>query len=293
MSGILAGLSTWGRHLGVGSSYGAFLAPLGHIAARLHAIGSQARHARSSEPYHPMILVCAHAGLKTGEDGPTHADPQALQLLQENFPTGTTITLTPWDPQEIWPLLCAALAKRPATIAAFVTRPNETILDRARLGLAPAAAATGGLYLLRAARGKGDGTVVLQESGVAYAFLEGALPRLVAEGIDLNVYYVASAELFDMLPRDEQLRIWPEERAQEAIGITGFTLPTMHRWIRSEKGRAGTIHPFMKGHYPGSGAPERVLQEMGLDGEGLFRAVQRYALERRATNEAAGTIATY
>ncbi len=36
-----------------------------------------------------MILVCAHAGLKTGEDGPTHADPQPLQLLQENFPAGT------------------------------------------------------------------------------------------------------------------------------------------------------------------------------------------------------------
>ena len=35
-----------------------------------------------------MILVCAHAGLKTGEDGPTHADPQPLQLLQENFPHG-------------------------------------------------------------------------------------------------------------------------------------------------------------------------------------------------------------
>jgi len=33
------------------------------------------------------VLVCAHAGLKTGEDGPTHADPQPLQLLQENFPT--------------------------------------------------------------------------------------------------------------------------------------------------------------------------------------------------------------
>ena len=40
MAGILSGLATFGRHIGVGSSYGAFLAPLGHIAARLHAIGS-------------------------------------------------------------------------------------------------------------------------------------------------------------------------------------------------------------------------------------------------------------
>ncbi len=86
-------------HIGVGSSYGAFLAPLGHIAARLHAIGAQAREAVSRRRRTSRsILVCAHAGLKTGEDGPTHADPQALQLLQENFPRGTVITLTPWEP---------------------------------------------------------------------------------------------------------------------------------------------------------------------------------------------------
>ena len=95
----MATTSAWG------SSYAAFIAPLGHIAARLHAIGAQARQSLSGDPYKPMILVCAHAGLKTGEDGPTHADPQPLQLLQENFPRGTMITLTPWEPQEMWPLL--------------------------------------------------------------------------------------------------------------------------------------------------------------------------------------------
>ena len=51
MAGILSGLSSFGHHVGVGSSYGAFLAPLGHIAARLHAIGSQAEAAaRPVEP---------------------------------------------------------------------------------------------------------------------------------------------------------------------------------------------------------------------------------------------------
>jgi transketolase len=88
MAGILSGLATFGHHIGVASSYGAFLAPLSHIAARLHAIGNQARQAIVKEPYKPIILVCAHAGVKTGEDGPTHADPQPLQLLQENFPEG-------------------------------------------------------------------------------------------------------------------------------------------------------------------------------------------------------------
>ena len=127
------------------------------------------------------------------------------------------ITLTPWDPQEVWPLLTAALALRPAVIAPFVTRPNETILDREALGLAPASAAASGVYLLRGADGTGDGTVVLQGSGVAYAFVTEALPALEQEGLDLNVYYVASAELFDALPEAERRRLFPEARAQEAM----------------------------------------------------------------------------
>jgi transketolase len=280
MAGILSGLSTYGQHIGVGSSYGAFIAPLGHIAARLHAIGNQARQAIASEPYRPMVLICAHTGVKTGEDGPTHADPQALQLFQENFPLGTMITLTPWDPQEIWTLLSAALAKRPAVIAPFVTRPTEKILDRKALALAPATAAAAGLYLLLRAEKKSRGTVVLQGSEVAYAFIERTMPLLQKEGIELDVYYVASAELFDLLPHEDQQQIYPEARAKEAMGITGFTLPTMDRWIRSDQGRQRTLYPFQKGHYLGSGQAEMVLQEAGLDGESQFQAILRYVRER-------------
>ncbi len=276
MCGILAGLSTYGRHIGVGSSYGAFIAALGHVAARLHAIGNQARQAVFQEPYKPFILICAHAGVKTGEDGPTHADPQALQLLQGNFPLGTMITLTPWDPQEIWTLVSAALAKRPAVMAPFVTRPSEKVIDRQELGLAPATAAAGGVYLLRRAQGRRDGTVVLQGSDVGYAFVEQALPLLKTKGVDLDVYYVASAELFDLLPAAEKEKAYPEASAQEAMGITGFTLPTMERWVCSGRGRMMTLHPFREGHFLGSGPAEKVLEEAGLDGESQFRAILRY-----------------
>ena len=276
MAGILSGLATFGHHIGVASSYGAFLAPLSHIAARLHAIGNQARQVIVKEPYKPIILVCAHAGVKTGEDGPTHADPQPLQLLQENFPRGTMITLTPWDPQEMWTALSAALARRPAVIAPFVTRPNEKILDRKALGLAPATAAATGVYLLKAAQGKSDGTLVLQGSEVAYAFVEQAMPLLKQKGLDLNVYYVAGAELFDLLPEAEQEKIFPARLSQEALGITGFTLPTMYRWIRSERGRKMTLHPFKKGHFLGSGQADMVMAEAGLDGESQVRAIVEY-----------------
>ena len=275
IAGILSGITAYGHDLGVGSSYGAFMAPLSHIAARLHAIGAQARKAVSGEPYKPMILVCAHAGLKTGEDGPTHADPQPLQLLQEDFPRGTAISLTPWEPQEIWTLTAAALAQRPAVISMFVTRPTEPVLDRPALGLAPAEAAVSGVYALRACEAP-DVTVVLQESAVAYAFVREALPLLEEKGVDALVYYVASAELFDLLPEDERRAILPEARAAEAIGITGFTLPTLYRWVTSDAGRAASLYPFRKGHYLGSGPGEQVLAEAGLDGAGQAAAILRY-----------------
>ena len=275
IAGVLSGIAAYGHDLGVGSSYAAFMAPLSHIAARLHAIGAQARKAASGEPYKPIILVCAHAGLKTGEDGPTHADPQPLQLLQEDFPRGTAVSLTPWEPQEIWTLTAAALAQRPAVISMFVTRPTEPVLDRPALGLAPAEAAVSGVYALRASEAP-DVTVVLQESAVAYAFVREALPLLEEKGVDVLVYYVASAELFDLLPQDEQRAILPEARAAQAIGITGFTLPTLYRWVTSEAGRSASLYPFRKGHYLGSGPGDVVLEEAGLDGAGQAAAILRY-----------------
>ncbi len=277
MSAILSGIATFGRHSGVGSSYGAFLAPLGHIAARLHAIGGQARIAVDGGEHRPFFLVCAHAGLKTGEDGPTHADPQPLQLLQENFPAGTLVTLTPWEPQELWPLVSAALAARPAVIAPFVTRPPENVPDREALGLAPAARSAKGVYRLREPRRRGgDGVVVLQGSAVTYAFVEQALPLLEKAGIDLVVYAITSAELFDRLPEEEREAIFPERDREAAMGITDFTRPTLDRWLLSEAGRRASLHPFRHGHYLGSGQGAAVVAEAGLDGTSQFEAIRAW-----------------
>ena len=230
--------------------------------------------------YRPFFLVCAHVGLKTGEDGPTHADPQSLQLLQDNFPVGTMITLTPWDPQEIWFLVSTALAKRPTVIAPFVTRPPEVVLDREAFGLPPAASAAQGVYRLRAARGHGQGTIVLQGTGVTYAFVTKALPLLEREDIDLNVYVVTSCELFDLQPSAERDRIFPEAHQLEAMGITDFTLATMARWVRSNYGRAHSLHPFRHGHFLGSGSGAIVMAEAGLDGDSQFEAVRAYVRGR-------------
>ena len=277
LSCIIVGISGFGKHIGVGASYGAFISPLGHIAARVHAISQQMKQELDSGPYSTVILQCGHAGMKTGEDGPTHADPQAYQLHAENYAPGTAITLTPWEPQEIWPLMAAGLRAQPAVLVPFVTRPNEPILDRKSLGLAHENSAENGVYCLSGEDVEDpDAVLVLQGSGVTLVFVNEVLPKLKLEGINLRVMYVASPELFDRLPQGKKSSIYNEEMARNAMGITGFTLPTMYRWIQSDLGRNHTMHPFQKGHYLGSGPGDDVIREAGLDGPGQYAGIKGF-----------------
>ena len=277
LSCIIVGISGFGKHIGVGASYGAFLSPLGHIAARVHAISQQMKQELDSGPYSTVILQCGHAGMKTGEDGPTHADPQAYQLHAENYAPGTAITLTPWEPQEIWPLMAAGLRAQPAVLVPFVTRPNEPILDRRGLGLAHENTAENGVYCLSGEDvEEPDAVLVLQGSGVTLVFVNEVLPKLKLEGINLRGMYVASPELFDRRPTEKKNSIYNEEMSRNAMGITGFTLPTMYRWIQSDLGRNHTMHPFQKGHYLGSGPGDDVIREAGLDGPGQYAAIKRF-----------------
>lgn len=278
IGGMMAGLSAYGKNVGVSSSYGAFISAMEHTPARLHGIGEQNKTLHFGGNYNTWILINAHAGLKTGEDGPTHADPQCLQIIQENFPPGVLITLTPWEPAEVWNLLIAGLMKRPAVLSPFVTRPNETVMDRKSLNLAPSADSVKGVYLLRKAKSgqKVDANFILQESGVTIEFITKVLPKLDSEGINVNVYHISSAELFDLLKDEEKLKIYPDSLGNEIMGITGFTLATMYRWVTGSENRSRILHPFKKGHYLGSGNAESVLCEAGLDGDNMYKEVKSF-----------------
>jgi len=190
------------------------------------------------------------------------------------------ITLTPWDPQEIWPAMVAALRHRPAIIAPFVTRPADTIPDRAAAGLPPAHLAAEGVYALRRADSGArqyNGTVVLQGNGVGSIFVNEVLPQIERLGLNLNVFYVASVELFKLLSRAERESILPEALTHEAVGITDFTLPTLHQWVRSNDGIRRSLHSFRGGHYLGSGAAAKVLEEAGIHAAGQLAMIERYA----------------
>jgi len=112
---------------------------------------------------------------------------------------------------------------------------------------------------------------------VAAIFVQEVLPILDEKGLNMNVYYVASSELFNMLSRGDQEAIFPEAQMYQSMGITDFTLPTMYRWVRSNEGIRRTLHSFRGDHYLGSGQAHKVLQEAGIHAEGQLNAILDYA----------------
>ncbi len=275
LSAVMSGVSAYGKQLGIAASYGAFTSAMMHTQARLHAIGQQGYEEATGKGKNTFIIFTGHAGLPTGPDGPTHADPQMLQLIEENFPKGAAITLTPLDANDIWTSLTAALNKRPAVLYPVVTRPNVKITDRVSFGSEAQEQAKNGVYALYK-NAEAQGTVILQGSGVGEIFVQEVLPKIKAENLPLNVYYVVSAELFDMLDKEEQSKVLPVGELYRAIAITDFTLPTMRRWLKSVKGEEMSLYPFKQGKYLTSGQAADCYKEAGLDGEAQYKQIKEY-----------------
>ncbi len=277
ISSVMSGVSAYGTHIGVAASYAAFTSAMMHTQARLHAIGQQCWKEATGEPERTFIIFTGHAGLQTGEDGPTHADPQALQLIMEDFPKGAAITLTPLDGNDVWPSLAAALSKRPAVLYTVVSRPNVKVIDRLALGAdAPETAGKGVYKICRSAKAEPDGVVVIQGAGAGEIFCSSVLPELKKKGLELNVYYVSSRELFAALDEREREDIFPYKDMQKAMAITDFTLPTMYCWLKSKSGERFSIYPFMRGKYMTSGKAEDVYKEAHMDAKSQLERIQAY-----------------
>jgi len=269
---LITGISATGHYIGVGSSYATFMGPMSFTAARLYTIAFQTKHGKDMSP---VILVNAHAGLKTGEDGPTHACPQTLSMWKSfNKLKWKVITLTPWDPNEIWPLIVTAIKYNPAIIIAFVTRPSEVVPDREKINFPKVTETVNGIYYIKKSK-KSKKTVIYQGAEVGIE-LPTVVSELEKEKIDVNILYVSSSELFSYLPKNKQEKILPTILKQNAMAITGFTIDTMYEYLLTEKGREMSLHPFKKGIFLGSGPGSEVLKQAGLDAKSQINAIKKF-----------------
>ena len=159
-------------------------------------------------------------------------------------------------------------------------------MDRAKLGADPAQQAVNGVYYLHRAQEANAGAVFVQGSGIGRIVVEKVLPEILAgKAPDVNVIYVTSRELFELLPQAEQDALVPPALMQRAMGLTDFTLPTLDCWLNSQAGRAHSVWPHKNGRYLGSGVGAKLYEEAGMGAMSLLAAIRTYAEDlERATH---------
>ena len=176
-----------------------------------------------------FIMMAAHDGPETGEDGPTHHGLFWMSLFTA-YP-GIKV-YKPLDANETIEMLFYALEKR-EPIALSVMRPNTPVFKREN-GVPPAQEAINGAYVFKQFSENNKRKVVLAISGgqVMANVLE-ILPELEKE-FDVKIIAVTSPELF------EELRQTNPEKANSVLSDED-----RQKVITLHNGWPGFLHPFI------------------------------------------------
>jgi transketolase len=241
------------------ASYGVFSVMMAN-AVRMGLINSDVNPAARAF----FILLAAHDGPETGEDGPTHHGLFWMSLYTA-YP-GIKV-YKPLDANEAIEMLFHAAA-RGEPVAFSVVRPNVPVFRRGN-GVPPAREAVNGAYVFKPYAGNGKRKLALAVAGgQVLANVLAAVPEFERDA-DIKVIAVTSPELFEELratdPRQADAILSDEERT---------TLLTFHNGWR------GFLYPFlMSGDYDRrsfgidrflrSGRPDELYAAAGFDRTGI------------------------
>lgn len=205
------------------ASYAAFSVMMAN-AVRMTLIGNHVNPVNKGF----FIMLCAHDGPETGEDGPTHHGLFWMSLFTA-YP-GIKV-YKPLDANEVIEMLFYAL-ERGEPIALSVARPPTPVFKRGG-DIPPAREAINGAYVFKPYRENGKKKIVLVVcGGQTMANTLEAVSELEAQDLDIKIIAVTSPELYAELcqknPQKAQSILAPEER-QRAItlhnGWPGFLYP--------------------------------------------------------------------
>jgi transketolase len=215
-----------------------------------------------------FIMLAAHDGPETGEDGPTHHGLFWMSLFTA-YP-GIKV-YKPLDANEAVEMLFHAAA-RGEPVVFSVVRPGVPVLRRGE-GVPPARAAIDGAYVFRPFRANGKPRKVLVISGgqVMANVLE-ILPEIEADW-DVKIVAVTSPQLFEEMRRNDPAKAESVLADDERALVT-----TLHN------GWPGFLYPFLlPPDYPSraigmdrfsrSGRPGEIYLNAGFDPAGLKRRI--------------------
>ncbi len=241
------------------ATYGVFT-PMMANAVRMTLINNELNPKANSF----FIMLAAHDGPETGEDGPTHHGLFWMSLFTA-YP-GIKV-YKPLDANEAIEMLFHA-AKRGEPIVFSAVRPGTPVLKRGN-GVPPAREAVNGAYVFKAFRENGKPKKVLVISGgQVMANTVEILPEL-EERFDVKIVAVTSPELFEELRQKDPAKadaIFSEQDRQIAVtlhnGWRGFLYPFLLPADYTE--RVHGMDDFSR-----SGKPDEIYRAAGFDTAGV------------------------
>jgi len=211
-----------------------------------------------------FIMLAAHDGPETGEDGPTHHGLFWMSLFTA-YP-GIRV-YKPLDANEAVEMLFHA-ASRGEPVVFSVVRPGVPVLKRGN-GVPPAREAVHGAYVFKPYTGNGRRKLVLAVSGgQLIANLLEVLPDIETRA-DVKIVAVTSPQLFEDLRRENPAKaleiLSPEER--------NYVVALHNGW-------PGFLYPFLlpddypkrvygMDHFTRSGRPGEIYASAGFDPAGI------------------------
>ncbi len=254
------------RPMSAFATYGVFT-PMMANAVRMTLINSAVNPQAASF----FIMLAAHDGPETGEDGPTHQGLFWMSLFSA-YP-GIKV-FKPLDANEAVEMLFYA-AHRGEPVLFSAVRPATPVFRRGN-GVPPAIEAINGAYVFKPFRGTRKKKIVLAISGgqVMANVLE-ALPE-IEELADVKIVAVTSPQ------RYEELRQHDPKKANEILADDEREyVVTLHN------GWHGFLYPFLlPADYPSrvfgiddfsrSGKPDEIYRDAGFDPAGLRERILEY-----------------
>jgi transketolase len=241
------------------ATYGVFT-PMMANAVRMTLINNDVNPQSSAF----FIMLAAHDGPETGEDGPTHHGLFWMSLFTA-YP-GIKV-YKPLDANETVEMLFLA-AERGEPVAFSVVRPGVPVLKRGD-GVPPAREAVNGAYVFRQYRENGKPKRVLAVcGGQVMANLLGIMPEM-EERWDVKIVAVTSPQLFEELRQRDPAKanaIFSDEDRERVTalhnGWKGFLYPFL--LPADYVGRVFGMDRFSR-----SGKPDEIYKAAGFDAAGL------------------------
>jgi transketolase len=265
------------RPMSVFCTYGVFTSLMAN-QVRMALIGNAVNPAMRGF----FIMMAAHDGPETGEDGPTHQGLFWMAMF-DAYP-GIKV-YKPLDANETIEMLFYAM-DRGEPIALSVMRPPTPVFRRGYLEdldftVPPAIEATNGAYVFKPFRENGVSTslsagkkkIVLAICGGQVMANVLAILKDLEEAHDVKIVAVTSPELFEELLEnnpEKARQILSDEDRKNLITLHNGWSGFMHRFLlpASYPARTIEIDKFLK-----AGPPEEVYRLAGFDPEGLKKKI--------------------